>query len=109
MHVDRECETQSAGTSQYAEVAELADAHVWGACGVHRTGSSPVFRINDSLSFLPGVKSSGCFVLYETKNDISGDIVVKKTVKTLGKFFFVSKIVGLDIKWTYTENSFIIL
>ena len=28
----------------YAEVAELADAHVWGACGSHHTGSSPVFR-----------------------------------------------------------------
>ena len=27
-----------------AEVAELADAHVWGACGSHHTGSSPVSR-----------------------------------------------------------------
>ena len=32
---------------EYARVAELADAHVWGACGFHRTGSSPVSRTNE--------------------------------------------------------------
>ena len=36
-------------THGHAEVAELADAHVWGACGVHRTGSSPVFRTRKRL------------------------------------------------------------
>ena len=30
--------------SKYARVAESADAHVWGACGAARTGSSPVSR-----------------------------------------------------------------
>ena len=34
-----------------ARVAELADAHVWGACGLHRTGSSPVSRTNQSLKY----------------------------------------------------------
>ena len=35
-----------ARSATIAGVAELADAHVWGACGFHRTGSSPVSRTN---------------------------------------------------------------
>ena len=31
-----------------ARVAESADAHVWGACGATRTGSSPVSRTKNS-------------------------------------------------------------
>ena len=35
---------------QHAGVAELADAHVWGACGENRTGSIPVSRTKQQKS-----------------------------------------------------------
>ena len=56
---------------QYARVAELADAHVWGACGFHRTGSSPVSRTKkNSFVYLTKEFFSIIFVLWGT-GDIS--------------------------------------
>ena len=54
----RKGRNKNSKNSSYADVAELADAHVWGACDFHRMGSSPIIRTKWRFQVILGIALS---------------------------------------------------